>query len=172
MHYIRFPAENLTKFLDGPILMNAFTAPGCTCFALRRLTRTVSRLYDLHMAGVGLKTTQFSLLKNIAAGPKPMAELASHLSTDRTTLTRNLKPLVDSGWVTLTPGADARQRIVTLTDDGHSKIAGAKRAWHAAQRELERTLGPELVLALHGDAANAMQLLTPLLEEKSHVHND
>lgn len=30
---------------------------GCTCFKLRKLTRTVSRLYDQHMAAVGLKTT-------------------------------------------------------------------------------------------------------------------
>ncbi|MFT5532937.1 MAG: DNA-binding MarR family transcriptional regulator [Burkholderiaceae bacterium] len=151
--------------------MTALLAPGCTCFALRSLTRTVSRLYDLHLAGVGLKTTQFSLLKHIAAAPMPMAQLASRLSTDRTTLTRNLKPLLEAGWITLTPGNDARQRIVTLTDDGAAKFTGAKQAWRTAQRELERTLGPELVAALHGDAASAMQLLTPLLQEKSHVHD-
>ncbi|MDY7575033.1 MarR family winged helix-turn-helix transcriptional regulator [Actimicrobium sp. CCI2.3] len=152
--------------------MTALLAPGCTCFALRRLTRTVTRLYDLHMAGVGLKTTQFSLLKRVAAGAMPMAQLAMQLSTDRTTLTRNLKPLLDAGWVTLTPGRDARQRIVTLTDEGKAKVIGAKQAWRAAQRELELTLGPELVKTLHDDTASAMQLLTPLLEEKSHVHND
>ncbi len=152
--------------------MTALLAPGCTCFALRRLTRTVTRLYDLHMARVGLKTTQFSLLKRVAAGPMPMAQLATQLSTDRTTLTRNLKPLLDAGWVTLTPGSDARQRIVTLTNDGKAKINGANQAWRAAQSELERTLGPELVKTLHGDTASAMQLLTPLLEEKSHAHND
>jgi DNA-binding MarR family transcriptional regulator len=152
--------------------MTALLAPGCTCFALRRLTRTVTRLYDLHMAGVGLKTTQYSLLKHVAAGSMPMAQLATKLSTDRTTLTRNLKPLLDAGWVTLMPGKDARQRIVTLTDDGKIKIAGAKQAWREAQSELEHTLGPELVKTIHGDAASAMQLLIPLLEEKSHVHND
>ncbi|MEB0135260.1 MarR family winged helix-turn-helix transcriptional regulator [Actimicrobium sp. CCC2.4] len=151
--------------------MTLLSAPGCTCFALRRLTRTVSRLYDLHMAGVGLKTTQFSLLKHVAAGSQPMAQLALHLSTDRTTLTRNLKPLLEAGWVTLTPGADARQRIVTLTESGQAKVIGAKLAWQAAQLELERTLGPELIHALHGDTASAMQLLTPLLEEKSHANH-
>ncbi len=152
--------------------MTALIAPGCTCFALRRLTRTLTRLYDLHMAVVGLKTTQYSLLKHVAIGPMPMAQLAMQLSMDRTTLTRNLKPLLDAGWITLTPGSDARQRIVTLTDDGKTKLTGAKQAWRAAQRELEHTLGPELVMTLHADTASAMQLLTPLLEEKSHVHND
>ncbi|MFT5590100.1 MAG: DNA-binding MarR family transcriptional regulator [Bradyrhizobium sp.] len=152
--------------------MTALLAPGCTCFALRRLTRTVTRLYDLHMAAAGLKTTQYSLLKHIAAGPMPMAQLAMQLSMDRTTLTRNLKPLLDAGWVALTPGSDARQRIVTLTDDGRTKVIAAKQAWRDAQRELEHTLGPELVMTLHGGTASAMQLLAPLLEEKSHVHND
>lgn len=152
--------------------MTTLSAPGCTCFALRRLARTVTRLYDLHMAGVGLKTTQFSLLKHIAVSPMPMAKLAAQLSTDRTTLTRNLKPLREAGWVTLAPGNDARQRIVTLTDDGKAKVTGARQAWRAAQRELELSLGPELVGALHDDAATAMQLLIPLLNEKSHVNHD
>jgi hypothetical protein len=34
------------------------TTVGCTCFTLRKLTRTVSRLYDLHLAAAGMKTTR------------------------------------------------------------------------------------------------------------------
>ncbi|GAA4034831.1 MarR family winged helix-turn-helix transcriptional regulator [Actimicrobium antarcticum] len=146
--------------------------PGCTCFALRKLTRTVSRLYDLHMAGVGLKTTQYSLLKNITRGAMPMAELAEHLATDRTTLTRTLKPLIEAGWVRLSPGADARQRIVTITDEGSAKLASAHQAWRNAQNELEQSLGVDLVQSLHQDAHVAMLNLTPLLNEKCHANTN
>lgn len=148
------------------------TSVGCTCFALRKLTRTVTRLYDQHLAAVGLKTTQYSLLKNIAYKESPVAELAARLSTERTTLTRNLKPLIDAGWVELRPGTDSRQRIATLTDAGRDMIKSARQAWRSAQSELERTLGMDVVRALHAHLDNALIRLTPLLVEQSNVDTE
>lgn len=144
----------------------------CTCFALRRLTRTVSRLYDLHLAKAGLKTTQYSLLRSIAYQPQPMSILAARLCTERTTLTRTLKPLLEAGHVKLTSGADARQRIVTITDRGRAAIETARLAWKGAQAELERTLGVDTVRALHEQADSALNRLTPLLEGLPHAHDD
>lgn len=138
---------------------------GCTCFKLRKLTRTMSRLYDQHMATVGLKTTQFSLLRNVERQALPVAELAQVLGAERTTMTRNLKPLADAGWVELLPGADSRQRIVTITKAGRAKIKAAHAAWRAAQNELESLLGRDAVLALHGQLDAALNQLTPLFEE-------
>jgi DNA-binding MarR family transcriptional regulator len=143
---------------------------GCTCFCLRKLTRTVSRLYDQHLAGAGLKTTQYSLLKTIAHEAVPVAELAARLSTERTTLTRNLKPLVDAGWVTLKPGTDSRQRIATITPQGQDTIKAANAAWRRAQTELEETLGMQSVRILHRMADAALIQLTPLLEH-SHAES-
>jgi DNA-binding MarR family transcriptional regulator len=141
----------------------------CTCFALRKLTRTVSRLYDLHLAGVGLKTTQYSLLQNLDPTGVAMADLAHKLGTDRTTLTRTLKPLIDAGWVIQTAGTDARRRIVRITAAGQEKRQSAANAWSDAQTELERTLGLDLVDALHRDVGAALHELNPLLEEKLHA---
>ncbi len=142
---------------------------GCTCFRLRKLTRTVSRLYDQHMAVVGLKTTQYSLLKNIERGPKPIAVLSSLLAIERTTMTRNLKPLVDAQWVELKPGLDGRQRIVSITEAGREKIRSARQAWRAAQTELEDTLGIDAVHALTAMLDSTMVGITPLLKENTHV---
>lgn len=145
----------------------------CTCFRLRKLARTTSRFYDQHMARVGLKTTQYSLLKNIAAGPRPMAELAAVLATERTTLTRNLKPLIEAGWVTLEPGRDARQRLVAITDSGRDKVREAKRAWRGAQDAVEQILGFENVQALHAQLDAVFELLNPhVTEDTSHASND
>jgi DNA-binding MarR family transcriptional regulator len=145
---------------------------GCTCNALRRLTRTVTRLYDAHLARAGLKTTQYSLLRTVAAEPLPVAALAARLAVERTTLTRNLRPLIDAGWVGLEPGADQRQRIVTITAAGQVAIRTAKQAWRAAQTELERELGIDEVQALHQRLDRAHRRISPLLERNLHAHEE
>lgn len=134
----------------------------CTFFQLRKLTRTVSRLYDRHLAAAGLKTTQFSVLVHVSAQALPMAQLAALLGAERTTLTRNLKPLADAGWLALQPGSDPRQRIVTITEAGRAKVRSARAAWQAAQDEMGRVLGPRALQALHADLAHAQHLLRAL----------
>ena len=147
-------------------------SPGCTCSALRKLTRTVTRLYDYHMQQAGLKTTQYSLLRHVAHQALPVAELAVQMRAERTTLTRNLKPLIDAGWVALLPGKDARQRIVTITEAGRATIRVAKEAWRVAQTELEQTLGMDMVRALHLEVDIALSQLSPLIQkiEKPDKH--
>ena len=139
---------------------------------MRKLTRTVSRLYDLHLARAGMKTTQYSLLRSIAHQAMPIAQLAGRLATERTTLTRTLKPLLDAGWVVLASGSDSRQRIVTITGSGRDAIRTARREWRAAQAELERALGPDAVAALHLQVDAALTQLTPLLEGPAHALED
>jgi DNA-binding MarR family transcriptional regulator len=173
MHYNAFHAWRVIRRL---FLKDCMTDPsekplGCTCFSLRKLTRTVSRLYDAHLAETGLKTTQYSLLKMIAHEAVPVVTLAARLSIERTTLTRNLKPLIDAGWVTLTPGADSRQRIAAITPDGRNIIKAAKQAWRRAQNELEQTLGLPAVQALHQQVDSALLQLIPLIEERVHAES-
>lgn len=133
----------------------------CTCFHLRKLTRTVTRLYDRHLAGAGLKSTQYSLLLHVHHQAMPMLQLAEALGAERTTLTRNLRPLIESGWVELLPGGDMRQRIVTITEAGRDKTRAASSAWRSAQDELERLLGDDAVHALHAEIAFAQSRLGP-----------
>jgi DNA-binding MarR family transcriptional regulator len=143
---------------------------GCTCFKLRRLARAVSRLYDQHLAAAGLKTTQYSVLANAARAAMPVAALAERLGIERTTLTRNLGPLVDAGWIALRAGADGRQRVVTLTAAGQAKVASAYPAWRAAQADIEQLLGREQVRGLNAQLDQTLHQLTPRIEEMNHVH--
>ena len=150
----------MTDTLEKPL--------GCTCFKLRKLTRAMSRLYDQHLARVGLKTTQYSVLVNAARAALPVAALADILGMERTTLTRNLKPLTEAGWITLMPGADSRQRIVTISAAGRAKVDEAYVAWRRAQTEFETLMGRETVRALHLQLDTTMTQLAPFLEEASH----
>ncbi len=139
---------------------------GCTNLKLRQFMRRVSQFYDAEMAQVGLKTTQYSLLSCVdKLGPVRPGELAAWLKMDASTLTRNLRPLVDAGWVVVGAGADARSRLVSLTPAGREKRAEAKRRWKVAQTGINRLLGEDQVVALHALIDASMERLAPAVAE-------
>ena len=104
--------------------MPAATAPRpaaapCVCGRLRRAARALTQLYDDLMAPAGLRVTQFSLLRTLAArGPQRMSALAAAALLDRTALSRTLEPLAGQGLVRIATGRDARTREVALTRAG------------------------------------------------------
>lgn len=134
---------------------------GCTNFKLRQLMRRVAQHYDLEMAGAGLKTTQYSLLSHVLKlGPLRPGELALSMKMGASTLTRNLKPLVDAGWLALAAGSDARSRTVTITPAGRAKREEALGHWKTAQQSLNQRLGAGRVVALHGLINESLELLS------------
>jgi DNA-binding MarR family transcriptional regulator len=142
-------------------MSSTLTPRGCTNLKLRQLTRLVSRRYDTVLAAAaGLKTSQYSLLSHIdKLGPLRPADLAAAMALEPSSLTRNLQALVLQGWVQVGPGADARSRLVTLTEAGRAKRTAAQLAWKEAQTALNSTLGAERVVQLHGLIDNCMALL-------------
>jgi DNA-binding MarR family transcriptional regulator len=68
-----------------------------------------------------------------------MGPVASLLAMDRTTLTAALKPLERRGLVkVLRDPSDRRTRILKLTDDGRSLLAGALPVWKRTHDEVEQ----------------------------------
>lgn len=136
---------------------------GCTNLKLRQLMRRVAHHYDLEMAKAGLKTTQYSLLSYVLKlGPMRPGELARGMKVSASTLTRNLKPLIDAGWIELAAGSDARSRTVVLTAAGRAKREEARSRWRAAQEQLNALLGAGRVLALHSLINESLELLSPI----------
>lgn len=133
---------------------------GCTNFKLRQLLRSVSRLYDAQIGLAGLKGSQYSLLSFVLSlGPIAPSELAQRMGMDASTLSRNLRPLVDKGWLLQGPGPNARTRSISITAAGRDKHAEAKLRWQQAQRSLNQRLGEPAVAALHRQIDQAQQLL-------------
>jgi len=133
---------------------------GCTNLKLRQLMRRVAQRYDAEVGQVGLKGTQYSLLSYvIKLGPIRPVDLAAGMNVDASTLSRNLKPLVAAGWLTLEAGADGRSRLVQATEAGREKRAEAQRRWRVAQEGINAVLGPQRVIALHALIDEAMQAL-------------
>jgi len=114
----------------------------CTCFNLRKAARAVTQYYDSVMQESGLTVTQFSILGVIhGGGPQPIGALAERMGTDRTTLTRNLKPLERQGLVRIAAGEDRRARIAHLTEHGGRALAEALPLWRRAQATMVERLG-------------------------------
>src|SRR3546814_19389843 len=100
----------------------------CTCFKLRRAARRVTQLYDRHLQPTGLRITQFGLLARLRVEPLQMTALAERMGMDRTTLTRNLRPLERLGYVTVDPGEDRRTRTVAITSEGRAAFSAARKS--------------------------------------------
>lgn len=130
-------------------------AAGCAAFRLKKAARLVSQAYEEALRPVGLKITQFSLLTaaRMAGGPS-MTDLAAAMGMDRTTLSRNLKPLQRRGLVTLAPGR-GRARRIEITAAGRSLHDAAMPHWQAAQERLFAALGEDGWAALHAGARAA-----------------
>ena len=141
---------------------------GCSNAKLRQLTRRVSQHYDHEMGKIGLKTTQYSLLSTVfQRGPIRPGDLAKAMALDASTLTRNLKPLVAAGWLTVGAGTDDRSHLVALTEAGREKRTEAQRRWKAAQESLNDLLGVERVLALHELIDGSLQCFAEREEMRS-----
>lgn len=121
----------------------------CTCFRLRKLARLVSQRYDRELAQVGININQYSILRRASARPRALGELARELGMDRTTLSRDVKPLIAAGWVELASGEDARQRMVKVTANGKRLVARAQPIWRQAQDAIEASMGKANIDALH-----------------------
>ncbi|HZQ01446.1 MAG TPA: MarR family winged helix-turn-helix transcriptional regulator [Reyranella sp.] len=135
----------------------------CTCFRVRGAARRVTQIYDRHLAETGLKISQFSLLGYIAAeGPVSIGRLSDLLATDRTTLTRNLRPLLAAGYVERAQSGDRRRHDFVATAAGRALFKRALPMWSAAEHEVRAALGARLTADLHGALARSMEKLAAL----------
>lgn len=133
---------------------------GCTNLKLRQLVRAVGTHYDAEVGKAGLKITQYSLLSYITKlGPIRAVELAQQMHMSASTLSRNLRPLIDAGWVEQAPGLDARSWLIQATPEGQAKRSEAQRRWRAAQETVNQRLGAERVIALHALIDESLALL-------------
>lgn len=113
----------------------------CICFRLRRAAREVTQLYDRALAPAGISLNEYSILRRLAPGPRVLGEFAGELGMDRSTLTRNAKPLIAAGLLREARGDDARQRVLAITAAGTRRLVQAAPLWARAQQETQSLIG-------------------------------
>jgi DNA-binding MarR family transcriptional regulator len=124
----------------------------CACTGLRQVTRLVSRLYDETLRPAGLQASQLPVLVAVARfgeGGARISALADVLGMDRTTLSRNLRPLEKQGLVRVARAADdARARTVLLSRAGERTLEKVFPLWQRAQQRLRDLVGVQRVAEL------------------------
>jgi DNA-binding MarR family transcriptional regulator len=135
----------------------------CTCFRVRGAARRVTQIYSRHLAPTGLRISQFSLLGFVCAeGPITIGRLSDLLATDRTTLTRNLRPLLQDGVIERAVSGDRRRRELVATPAGRALFKRALPLWSTAEQEVRAAMGARLTADLHGALDRSMEKLAAL----------
>ena len=114
----------------------------CVGFNTRRASRLITQYYDQALAPAGLRSTQYSLLTALTLLDEAyMQDLAFVLAMDRTTLTRNLKPLLNKNLIEVSTGKDRRAHPIKMTPMGKSVLELATPYWEKAQGQIVNSLG-------------------------------
>ncbi|HXZ06419.1 MAG TPA: MarR family transcriptional regulator [Paraburkholderia sp.] len=118
-------------------------ARNCLLTRTRQISRVITAVYDEELRPFGIVSPQFTLLVLInELGPLSRAALGRRNHHDRSTLTRNLQPLIAQGWVAEDlPAADGRSRPLSLTEEGKKLLHCAASAWSSAQTKAKALLG-------------------------------
>jgi len=125
---------------------------GCVCLALRRAARVVTQRYDAALRPFGVRATQIPILTAAVAGERvPLAALAETLGMDRTTLLRNVRPLVRGGLIEVRQEAGSRRAEIRPTAKGRERLARVYPVWRGVQERVKSDLpDPAFGRALHG----------------------
>jgi len=118
---------------------------GCLCLALRRTTRIVTQRYDAALRPFGLRITQVPILTAAASGEGvALTPLAERFGMERTTLLRNVRPLVRRRLVDVRRSAGHRHDELTATAKGRALLRRVYPAWRRVQDEIRaRVAEPE-----------------------------
>ena len=116
----------------------------CYCLKTRRVASDVSNFYDHILAPSGVTVRQYSVLLNISRSEKgSISELAEMAELDRSTLSRNLKPLFQKELIRDVRSSGARDCKLELTDAGSHTLKLAMELWQKAQLAVEQKLGKD-----------------------------
>ena len=114
----------------------------CARHKVRMAARVVTRAYDEALRPVGLRATQLAVLVAVGTDNSiSITALAKLMEMDRTTLTRNLRPLAKEGLIAVGPEGWRRSRTLEITKKGHSRLREALPYWEQAQASLRHRLG-------------------------------
>ncbi|HWR07087.1 MarR family winged helix-turn-helix transcriptional regulator [Sporomusa sp.] len=126
------------------------------CMNIRRASRAVTQFYDDVLKPSGLTVAQLSLLRHLEmAKIATISNLAKMMRIDRTTLNRNMKPLIEAGFIAVNPGKDSRTREIKLTTAGKNAADKGWALWGESQAALKEYMGEV-------DLARLVQLLSKL----------
>jgi DNA-binding MarR family transcriptional regulator len=126
----------------------------CLALRVRRLSRTVTRIFDEALRPLGIGTAQLNMLVAITrAGPLRPSALARLLDLEKSTVSRNLERMLAHGWIRTSPGPEPGGYEVAVQPAGRALLERALPAWSAAQGRARKQVGGALAAALRAPPA-------------------
>ncbi len=133
----------------------------CILRHVARASRAVVAAYDPALAPFGLTGHQFNLMMTLGnMGPMTVGSLADTLGMDASGVPRAVRPLSDEGYIAVERGEDRRQRVLSLTPAGRSKLDKATPAWTRVQAELVDAIGDNRWVSLMGELRTVRRAAT------------
>jgi len=117
----------------------------CLCLNTRHAARALTRLYEEYLRPCDLTPPQFGLLSVLAECPGLSQQgLADMLDLDQTTLSRNLRLLIENKWIKGTRSKeDRRLTCYSVTLSGLDVRKTAAPHWNRAQQRMREALGDD-----------------------------
>ena len=135
----------------------------CLAFHLKKASRAITQIYDQALTPCGLRSTQFNILVTFFTLKSPtLTMMAQSLVMDRTTLTRNLKPIEKSGFIEPIQARDKRSKAYSLTELGKATLQKSFPIWLDITNRLEEHLGEESLSLLIGNLKHTLKNISDL----------
>ncbi len=117
----------------------------CYCMNFRHMANALTKFYNSRLAAADLTANQLSLLIDIQSiEPCNHSELARCSGLDRTTIIRNLKPLIKKELIEVS----GQNSSLILTPQGLQAIEAGSEIWLHAQREIKELFDEDCRSAL------------------------
>ena len=106
----------------------------CACFNIRKTSRIVTQIFNEGIKASGLSHSEYSILTALFGKTSiSLGALAKIMVMDRTTLSRNLKPLLNQKLIEKMPGEDRRISLIAITPKGKKHLESAYPQWFKFQ---------------------------------------
>ena len=113
----------------------------CIADKFRLLNRVITNLYDEALSPIGITTSQMNILVVVAKyGEATPNKVCSWLHMEKSTLSRNVRLLRNSGWIEAIPG-QGRSHKLRLTSKGTEILNKGLPLWKGAQARASSMLG-------------------------------
>ncbi|MFY4810435.1 MarR family winged helix-turn-helix transcriptional regulator [Aliarcobacter butzleri] len=113
----------------------------CHCTNMRQISRKITNIYDEFLKPSNLNVTQYSLLSNLKrVQPIKMNNFSKVVKLDRTTLVRNLKPLINLSLIEIKSIDKSKAQLLELSQKGIELQNEGYKYWQKAQEYIEQTI--------------------------------
>jgi len=125
---------------------------------LRVLGRAIAGSYDAALRPLGLTSGQLAILAVLTkAGPMPQARLGEMLVIEKSTISRNIRRMIEAGLVVEDDAGKPPRRMISISREGRRTLARAYPMWERAQTRAIEELG-------HGADQAIKSMARPILD--------